>query len=310
MTMKDAAASIGALARCALLAEAEAAPKPGLVDPVTSGAHPDMDISTFRASAAALEPFFIAFARRGLVARGAPPDALLAGIRPLGLEAEAAMLQATGGINTHKGAIFLFGVLCFACGRLASEGAPLTADAACGEAARLARPALAELPALASAMHESSVTLESGVMLESGATLESSVTHGLRAYRLTGARGARGEAAEGFPHVRALSLPAYRALLSSGVSENDALCHTLMTLIAAVDDTNALARGGTAGAAYARAAAADFLARFGGYPGSAAWRAALTVMDADFAARKLTHGGCADLLAVTWFLNALEQSAL
>ena len=77
--------------------------KPGLVGPDGSGAHSDMDYSLMLKSIAALRPFFARFA----VAK----DAMQ--LRSLGLEAEKAMLAATGGVNTHKGAIFALGLALF-----------------------------------------------------------------------------------------------------------------------------------------------------------------------------------------------------
>lgn len=96
---------MGALAQravAALLAEVELTPKPGLVDAANSGAHQDMDISTFRHSAAALAGYFAEAERIG---------ADLPLLRQAGIQAEHAMYAATGGVNTHKGAIFSLGLL-------------------------------------------------------------------------------------------------------------------------------------------------------------------------------------------------------
>ena len=55
------------------------------------------------------------------------------------MDAEQDMLAATGGINTHKGAIFSLGILCAAAGRQVSLGGALTADALCGLSADMTR---------------------------------------------------------------------------------------------------------------------------------------------------------------------------
>ena len=94
---------IGALCTLSLLLEVSATPKPGLVDRLGSGAHTDMDFSTFLASAAAIAPYFTACAQAGL-ALPQVDGASLGRIRPLGMACEKAMLAATGGVNTHKGA--------------------------------------------------------------------------------------------------------------------------------------------------------------------------------------------------------------
>ncbi|KAB0630793.1 triphosphoribosyl-dephospho-CoA synthase MdcB, partial [Burkholderia stagnalis] len=108
---------IGALAERSLLLEIGTYPKPGLVSQVDTGSHADMDASTFARSAAVLAPYFAELADAG--AR----DAEMAALRKIGLRAEHAMLAATGGVNTHRGAIFGLGLLCAAAGRRGMPGA-------------------------------------------------------------------------------------------------------------------------------------------------------------------------------------------
>src|SRR3954462_2200459 len=92
-----AAAPIGRAAVRALYAELALSPKPGLVSPLDSGAHDDMDMTTFMRSLFALRGYFCAIAAAG--AAGAAFPALQA----LGIAAERRMLEATRGINTHRG---------------------------------------------------------------------------------------------------------------------------------------------------------------------------------------------------------------
>jgi holo-ACP synthase / triphosphoribosyl-dephospho-CoA synthase len=115
---------IGRLALTAALFEASATPKPGLVDPVSRGAHRDMDYSTFLSSAAAIGPRFVEFAKLGRLHEG-EPSGLLPALRETGKAAERDMFDATGGVNTHKGLIFSLGLLCAAAGRLAAAGCEL-----------------------------------------------------------------------------------------------------------------------------------------------------------------------------------------
>ncbi|WP_284211936.1 triphosphoribosyl-dephospho-CoA synthase, partial [Methylobacterium brachythecii] len=108
LRIQSATCEAAFIARCAVEAlrlELDTYPKPGLVSLVDSGSHDDMDAATFKASAAALEPYFCELAEAG--ARGLGMD----GLRRIGLAAEAAMLAATGGVNTHRGAIFGLGLL-------------------------------------------------------------------------------------------------------------------------------------------------------------------------------------------------------
>ena len=88
------------LAARAMRLELDTPIKPGLVGPDSVGAHKDMDYDVMRKGIAAIRPFFPRMAMAGT------PDEL----RQLGIDAEAAMLAATGGVNTHRGAIFALGL--------------------------------------------------------------------------------------------------------------------------------------------------------------------------------------------------------
>ena len=109
-----AAETLGKMAENALLAEVHFTPKPGLVDEANNGAHRDMDVPLFERSAHALRPCFEEFVRLGI--QGASPAAL----QQAGVRAEQAMFATTGGVNTHKGAIYSGALLLHAAGRLLS----------------------------------------------------------------------------------------------------------------------------------------------------------------------------------------------
>ncbi|MBQ1679351.1 MAG: citrate lyase holo-[Oscillospiraceae bacterium] len=325
---------IGALATRALLEEVAVTPKPGLVDRANNGAHRDMDFSSFQASAAALAPYWEECFRHGWQdahveeqGRACPrlPAETFAALRPLGKQAERDMLAATGGVNTHKGAIFTLGVLCGAIGRLwsAEAGFP-DAEAILNEAAAMTRQTLeAELPAARWN------------------------TAGEALYRKYGARGIRGQVADGLPAVREISLPVFQQLLADGLDRNHAAAVTLLHLIANVEDTNLLHRGGPEGAAWAKDAAGALLAACRDEPCSSGIRnecnlpqanpddrppaqdrptgdcllrkpdkqglslhsipslEQIAELDRQFIQRNLSPGGCADLLAVTLFLESL-----
>ena len=98
---------LAALAERALLLELNTPMKPGLVGPDGPGAHKDMDYDTMLMGIKALRPFW------SRMAMASGPDEL----RELGIEAEKAMLSATGGVNTHRGAIFCLGIALNAAGR-------------------------------------------------------------------------------------------------------------------------------------------------------------------------------------------------
>lgn len=265
--------TIAALAVESLLEEVNITPKPGLVDRQNSGSHRDMDLGTFTASANALRSYFRECAALGQETAASTPEETFPLLRQAGLRAEKAMYRATGGVNTHKGAIFTMGILCGCMGRLWTPESPA------GELPRL----LAE----AARMGEETVRLD--FPNSTGATA------GERLYRSRGIRGIRGEVAAGLPAVMTWGLPVLRACLAEGYSRNDAGAITLIHLAAHVEDTNLFHRGGQEGADWAREAAKELLPR----PSIAQ----IEALDQVYTARNLSPGGCADLLAVTCFLD-------
>jgi len=265
---------IGRLARAALEQEALLSPKPGLVDAENCGAHKDMDVALLLTSASALEPYFVKFAQQGVLDSQFLPEGRLASIRADGIEAEQAMLAATHGVNTHKGALFLLGVLCYAAGHASANGMLVPRDV-CAVGAKLCKGITAELGKDAG-----------------------------RAFARYGARGARGEAEEGFPHVL-LALETFSRASGQGATEKDAWLLALLCLIESVEDANVLARCGEAIARELRQRAGELAAR---YPaGGAALAAEIRALDRDCSVWKASPGGAADLLACAMFFRALEE---
>ena len=118
-------------------------------------------------------------------------------------------------------------------------------------------------------------------------------------YLQYGLLGIRGQVAMGLPSVVNIALPKYRELINAGLSQNDAGAVTLLHLIAQVEDTNLYHRGGAEGAKWASRSACGLLP----LPSIAEIRQ----LDAQFIEKNLSPGGCADLLAVTYFLHGLYQ---
>ncbi len=266
-------ARLGRLAIASLHTELACAPKPGLVTPFSAGSHADMDAGTFLRSLFALRHYY-----RQIAAAGAH-DAPFETLRTLGIAAEAAMLRATQGVNTHRGAVFSLGLLVAAAARgRAHSGTTLAADQVCLQVKDWADD-LIQAP------------------LNAGSP-------GQRARAQHRVPGVREQAADGFPLLRELAVPALRDALGAGLPREAALCHTLMQLVAVVDDLNLLHRGGAAGLAWAKAEAATFLHAGGAH--SADWRQRLARIDAGFVDRRLSPGGSADLLACAWFLLQQE----
>lgn len=91
----------------AIISEVTAHPKFGLVTKKCCGKHKDMNYDTFIESAKALKPFLYKYAYCGFDIN----DDTFNELRRIGVEAEKAMFEATRGVNTHKGTIFLLGFL-------------------------------------------------------------------------------------------------------------------------------------------------------------------------------------------------------
>ena len=262
----------------ALLYEVCTTPKPGLVDRHNNGSHKDMDVFTFLDSTAALLPYLERAAAIGQETAHRMPEETFERLREAGLGAERTMLRATGGVNTHKGAIFSLGCVLGACGRLwTPEGPCREPEEILAECGRMSAPAAEGFFA--------------------ALTRENARTAGERLYVETGERGVRGEAAGGFPAVLKIGLPALRAALDQGAGLEEAGTAALLALTAGTVDTNLFARGGLEGQRWA-ARQAGALLEGGPRPDPEAVRA----LDRAMIQRNLSPGGCADLLAITYFL--------
>ncbi len=267
-------AALGRAAIVSLYDELALEPKPGLVSFADAGSHDDMDASTFLRSLFALRHFFVRVAAQGAASADFAP------LEALGIAAETRMLRATGGVNTHRGAIFTLGLLCAAAG---------AAGRACDAA-----------------------TLRGTLMARWGRALADRATrasdsHGARAARRHGLRSASEEAALGLPTLFDHVLPALRAARRAGADECGARLHALFTAMAEVDDTNLVHRGGLQGLRDAKSLARRFLADGGGLGADAVARAAR--VHAQFVERRLSPGGAADLLAAACWVDRVERMA-
>lgn len=211
------------LAERALRLELDTTPKPGLVDRQDNGAHKDMDYALMSKSISALRPYLTRLAVES--AKDIDP----AKIKEIGIEAEKAMLKATGGVNTHKGALFCIGLSVAAASNLASA----TGSVEAYSFKELVSRAASEIPSARG-------------------------THGAEAKRSFKAVGALENARAAYPELFADWLPYYRS------REGDPFrCHkTLLHIMTTLDDTNILHRRGAEGLAHAEAEAARLLEDF------------------------------------------------
>jgi triphosphoribosyl-dephospho-CoA synthase len=272
-TLSPTPSTIGRAATRALYHELALCPKPGLVTLLDSGSHRDMDAHTFMRSLFTLRSYFVAIAELGL--QGADFPAL----ERCGIQAEARMLAATCGINTHRGAIFMLGLLCAAAGAL-------TRTNTCPSPEQL-RDALRH---------------GWGHALDARALRMPSLPGGIAA-RKHGLRSASTEAALAFPVLFETAVPALTAGLARGLTTQQARLDTLFHVMAVLDDSNLAHRGGLLGLRHAQQSARHFLAA-GGAARADGLEAAHAIGN-DFVARSLSPGGAADTLAAACWVVQL-----
>ena len=264
---------LAALAREALTEEAELTPKPGLVDRRGRGAHKDLSLEVMLRSAAVLEPYFAAM---GSASEGRDLNrSLRLELATIGRHAECAMYTATQGSNSHKGAIWILGLLVAA----SAHGEDQTAREIAASAGAIARLPYQAQPEL--------------------------LTHGDIARNRYGVAGARGEAANDFPHVVNHGLPTLRRQQAAGFQKSVCQLDALFSILSHLDDTCLLYRGGIEALQAAKSGARAVL--LAGGSSSSNGQAERRNLDRELLARHVSPGGSADLLAATIFLDSVER---
>ena len=318
---------IAHLATQALQAELDTTPKPGLVDKDNNGAHRDMDHALMQLSINTLHPYFVRLALLGFA------DTLPShtAIRDTGIEAEKAMLAATNGVNTHKGALFSMGLAVVAA---AYEEKKAAANKEEREDSQVPLKSLALLEPL-----ESLAPLENLSPLESLASPLSSLqltikalaasfpdtsgTHGSKAKLLsngtTTIKGALDNAREGYEKLFTEWLPFYNEHRKN--HDAHALHKTLLRIMCDLDDTNVIYRTNVATAEEVKQEARALLASFEeGYAAqdkekcasaieekcASAELLALKDMDRHYTERNISPGGAADMLSLTVFIGSIQ----
>ncbi|WP_260178389.1 triphosphoribosyl-dephospho-CoA synthase MdcB [Roseospira marina] len=276
---------IGSAFVAGALLEVSTHPKPGLVTARSNGAHRDMSLRTFLVSTAAITPCFYQCAEAGWNHVG-DPTALLPLVREIGRDYEAALLRATGGVNTQRGLLFSAGILSAAAGLLSRRNTDLTADALFQKAAAMTR----------------------GLCDRELSRDRAPATAGERLFVRYGARGIRGEVEDGFPTLSRAALPALAEARAVNAPIERALIHVLISLIAETEDTTVLWRGGPRALEWLRAEARAVLDAGGALTSQGL--EAIHRLDAACIDRGISPGGSADLLAVTVGVQTLVDGAL
>lgn len=271
---------IAHLATQALQAELDTTPKPGLVDKDNNGAHRDMDYALMQRSIDTLHPYFVKLALLGCA------DALPThtSIRDIGIEAEKAMLAATNGVNTHKGALFSMGLAVVAAAheerKIAANEEQILKERNGGE--------------------DILVSLHTTIKALAASFPDTNGTHGSKAKLLskgaTAIKGALDNAREGYEMLFAEWLPFY----IERRKERDAhtLHKTLLRIMCDLDDTNVIYRTDLATAEEVKQEARALLDNFS--------ETALKDMDRHYTTRNISPGGAADMLSLTVFIGSIQ----
>lgn len=271
----DALSMVAPAAIPALLAEAAAqalrqelllAPKPGLVDPLSNGPHSDMSVTMMLKSIEVITPYLRQFADVTYF----NPQPSAASLVEIGKDGEQAMLNASHGINTHRGALFSLGIAVAAAARLIAKRVLLNDI-----------NLQAEIALIAEALPASKGIVEN--------------SNGQNVIKRFSVKGAHRNACEAYPQLFEKWLPAYRRLKDN--NDPDATLKLLLLIISSLQDTNVYHRAGVEGAEFARETASSILADF----------SIEKVKEADeqFSKRNISTGGAADMLALTLFIYSL-----
>ncbi len=271
--------NIGELAVQAMLYEILTYPKPGLVSPINSGAHSDMDYYKFIDSTTALIKFMLLFSKEGYSNKS--HDEIFKAIRYIGIEAEKEMFLKNSGINTHKGMLFIMGITVAAVSKTLYEKQGF-------------KSIQNNIKAMTKGITEKDFK---------DINLKKSLSHGEKLYLEYGIKGVREEVEKGLPLVFNYSLPFYEK--NNLLLHKDRIVNTLIGIMQYCDDTTILYRHSVETLKEVKTRSKHIL-NLGGMCKEEG-REEIKSLEEDFIKRKISPGGSADLLAVTIFLEEIKK---
>ena len=275
---------IGHLASMALQAELDTTPKPGLVDRNDNGAHRDMDHALMQCSIQALHPYFVRLAQLGFTDKQPCHDEIV----NIGIEAEREMFKATGGVNTHKGALFSIGLAAVA---LAGEAfCRITQAERCGNM-------------VYNDVNSKQIqSLSNSIASLARLFPDTNGTHGSKAKANNILKGALDNAREGYTQLFKAWLPFYIDRIAEG--DNYALHKTLLRIMCDLDDTNIVYRTSIETMKEVKTEAKQMLDTSRNIVN---FEAALQAMNTDYIHRNISPGGSADMLSLVVFLSCIVR---
>ena len=266
------------MATRALKAELNTTPKPGLVDTHDSGAHRDMDHALMMRSIRAMHPYFVRLATLGYDSPQLPAHD---DIVRIGIEAEKAMFNSTGGVNTYKGALFSMGLAVTAATYIIGRGEVATTTHG--------------------KEYVPNNLLSTTIIQLANGFPDTSGTHGSRAKQLAQAgrklKSALDNAREGYSQLFGEWLPFYETRIKG---DDSYVKHkTLLRIMCDLDDTNIVYRTDYATMLQVKTEARRLLEDFS--------EAGIEDMNRDFMSRNISPGGSADMLALVVFLFGITR---
>ncbi|WP_459477493.1 triphosphoribosyl-dephospho-CoA synthase CitG [Clostridium saccharoperbutylacetonicum] len=277
--INEVAMRISGLAIQAMIYEVSCYPSPGLVSPVSCGAHKDMNFFTFIDSASALNQYFTLFVQEGFSEKSCKE--IFNSIRKIGIKAEKDMFLKTKGINTHKGMLFQMGITCAAIGKAIYE-----------------KKSFEQIQGIIKEMTAGIVKEELETLKKSDAN-----SHGEKLFLKYKTDGVRGEVERGIPTVFEFSLNFYKE--NFGLSINDRLVHTLIGIMQICNDSTIIYRHSVEVLEEVKESAREIIA-MGGMK-TAEGREKINNLCTEFIKRNISPGGSADLLGITVFLSLVEE---
>ena len=266
------------LATRALKAELNTTPKPGLVDTHDSGAHHDMDHALMMRSIRAMHPYFV---RLAILGYDSPQLPAHNDIVRIGIEAEKAMFNSTGGVNTYKGALFSMGLAVTAATYIIGRG-------------KVATTTHGKEYVPGDLLSAIIIQLANGFPDTRG-------THGSQAKQTAQAGGslksALDNAREGYTQLFEEWLPFYETRIKG---DDSYVKHkTLLRIMCDLDDTNIVYRTDYDTMLNVKTLARHLLEDFS--------EAGIDDMNRDFMSRNISPGGSADMLALVVFLFGITR---
>ena len=268
---------VSQMALKAMISEVSTFPSFGLVSPISSGAHKDMDYYTFLNSAVAITPFLKKMFEVGYSYYS--PEYIFDAIRDIGKECEKKMFEATNNINTHKGMIFLMGISMAAIGKALYENKEFY-----------------QIQDIIKSMVKN--ILDDFKELHK----KEKLTHGERLYLEYGFTGIRGQVQDGLSVLFDNIIDNY---INSDLKENDLYTQILIELMARVEDSTVVYRHDISTLRKVQSDAKDLL-NIGGIFTEKGRQKCHHLEDL-YIKENISPGGCADLLAISILLIDVKK---